>query len=344
MNFSEREYFVYRVRSGIYLLEYEDKEIELRSPTVDDMFRANTLYQKVYTSCIQDRILTQEEMEEFMLERNLWTAEEEKKIEDLNNNLELLKEAIYNERADETLVERRRLYIRRTEQVLKELHAKKNAYSSNTCEGIASSEKAYYLFSLCCYHNNERYEFIDDNCTNLYYSWLPQVLKSDQVRELARTEPWRSVWLTKDVNDLFAHEKGRELNIDQKNIVQWSTMYDSIAESHEAPSSQVIEDDDMLDGWFIAQRKKREQKESQNDIDSRVQNSNISGSQEVYVMARGKQDAKNIHNANSPAGKMIKKQREAVIRRKGQAEDLDFKDRKMNLASQANSQFKGRRR
>ncbi len=75
-----------------------------------------------------------------------------------------------------------------------------------------------------------------------------------------------------------------------------------------------------------------------------LQNSNISGSQEVYVMARGKQDAHNINNVNSPAGKMIKKQREAVIRRKGRAEDLDFKDRKMNLASQTNSQLRGRRR
>jgi hypothetical protein len=61
-------------------------------------------------------------------------------------------------------------------------------------------------------------------------------------------------------------------------------------------------------------------------------------------MARGKQDAKNINNANSPAAKMIKKQREAVIRRQGTAEDLDFKDRKMNLASQANSQLRSRRR
>lgn len=336
MNFSEREYFVYRVRSGVYLLDYEGLEIELKNPTVDDLFRANQLYMNVYDNCLKDRIMTQEEMQDFMLERGIWTVEKEQKIEDLDKNMEVLRLKIYEERNDPQMVNLTRKMIRRTEEVLKRLHAEKHSLSHNTCEGIATNDKTQYIFALCCYHNGERLDFQGDNCNALYYSWLPQVLRQGQVREIARTEPWRTMWSTKDLNELFVHEKTRELNIDQKNVAQWSTMYDSIGESHEPPSQQVLDDDDMLDGWFIANRKKREQQENESEVDSRIKNDNISNKQEVYVMAKGSKDAKNINSANSPSAKMIKKQRQAVIERKGKAVDLDFRDRKMGLQAEAN--------
>ena len=120
----------------------------------------------------------------------------------------------------------------------------------------------------------------------------------------------------------------------------WSQMYDSIRDSHECPEDEVIMDDDLLDGWFVKQRKDRKQRQAKQEIDQRLNNKDISGKQEVYVMARGDQDAQNIHDVNDAAGKMIIRQRMHVLHRKGSAVDLDFKDRKADLAGAAHQQMR----
>ena len=44
-------------------------------------------------------------------------------------------------------------------------------------------------------------------------------------------------------------------------------MYDNIQESMDCPTEDVINDDDMLDGWFIVQNRKREKDKKEKDVD-----------------------------------------------------------------------------
>lgn len=344
MNLAEREYFVYRIRSGLYLLEYEGKEVEVRSPTVEDNYRANNLYQKTYHDCLSANIMTFDQMVDWMYSKDLWTPQKEQMLIDLEQNLDTIKLDMFEKRHDEKIVQQGKKYLRFTEGKIRNLHAEKNTYLNNTCEGISSNEKAMYLFSRCCYMDDQRMDFtVDDNSTILYYDWIKELLTHTQIRELARTDPWRSTWSVKDVEKVFTLKEDRELSVDQRNLILWSQMYDSIKESPECPDEEVVNDDDLLDGWFAKQRKERKEKEAQKAVDDRLSNPNISGKQEVFVMARSDKDAINIHNVNDPAGKMIKRQRQQVINAKGSAVDLDFKDRKAELGAIAVQQRKGRR-
>jgi len=342
MNFSEREYFVSRVRSGFYIVDFNGLELKVLAPTVEDNYMSNREYKKVYERCLSEGIMTQEEMLEWMYTRGLWSEEKEAKLTELQQNLKTLKEKIYLERFDQKIVDTTRLYLRRTEEVIKDRETEKNSYFKNTCDSLAYEERAAYLFSRCCYLKGNKFEFEDKNYTNAYYEWILQVLDSTSVRELARTEPWRSIWNLRDVTKIFPKDDERELTYDQKNIVSWSTMYDSINESHEPPPENVIQDDDMLDGWFIVQKKKREQEKNESEMEKRVGgNANHS---EVYVVAKSELDDKLFNQANSPAAKMIKRQRNAVIdKQEGQATDLDFVDTKFKLQRESNRQFKSRR-
>ena len=119
-------------------------------------------------------------------------------------------------------------------------------------------------------------------------------------------------------------------------------MYDNIQESMECPSDKVIEDDDALDGWFIEQRRKNEREKAVGVIEDSIQNDKIKNSQEVIVFADNKTDAKTIHEMNSPNSKVIKKERQEVIKEKGSAVDLDFADQKMRLGNMAHEQFKNK--
>ena len=104
-------------------------------------------------------------------------------------------------------------------------------------------------------------------------------------------------------------------------------MYDNIQESMDCPQNDVIEDDDMLDGWFLIQAKKRDDDRSKNEIDNL--NPKIANSQEVYLMASSTEDRKRIDGMNSFHSSVIKKERREMIKKKGSVDQLQFKDEQL---------------
>jgi len=108
----------------------------------------------------------------------------------------------------------------------------------------------------------------------------------------------------------------------------------------DCPSDQVINDDDLLDGWFIVQRKKREKEKADADVDNTVQNEKIKNASEVFMMAKSQEEIDKINDMNDFQGKIVKKEREAVIKNKGKAQQHDFLDEKMKLRQMSNQAFK----
>ena len=80
---------------------------------------------------------------------------------------------------------------------------------------------------------------------------------------------------------LFQNLPDREMTFDQRNICVWSRMYDNVQESHECPSEDVLNDDDLLDGWFIIQRKKQEHDKLVSEVEGMTNNEKIANSEEI---------------------------------------------------------------
>ena len=85
----------------------------------------------------------------------------------------------------------------------------------------------------------------------------------------------------------------KEITQDQKGILIWASMYDNIQEHMECPSDAVLEDDDILDGWFLIQRDKRKKEKLEQEFESstneKIKNSNVNKFQNVQI--------KNVHFA-----------------------------------------------
>ena len=339
----EREYFVSRIRSGIYYIYHNNIKVKVLTPTIEDELLANDLFNETYQLSLDDDLMTEEEMLDWMESKGFWTEKDDEKIKGLEKDLERLRVEIFNARNNESLRETIRQYIRAGERQLKKQIEKKSEYHGNTCEGIASLEKSIFLIKRCSFIGSEPFDFksIDPNLVwMLFYSML---LNEKQSRELARTEPWRSLWMLKDsgTTTLF-YNKDRELSIDQKNILIWSRMYENIQESMDCPSDDVIQDDDMLDGWFIVQRKKQEKEKAKAELESGLTNSKISNSDEIFVVAGSKGDAERINDMNDIHGMMTKKERMQVVYGKGAAEDKDFRDQQLKMRRQSTQQYKGK--
>lgn len=338
----EREYFVSRMRSGKYYLKYKDVRLTVLTPTIDDQYFIDEKYYTVYDECLLDGVKTNEQIEEWMMQKNLWSPEKDEKIEGIKKDIENTKVKVYENRHNQTYLDQGKRVLRLGEKQLQDLQAERAKFFRNTCEGVAIGSRVGEYMKRCTYFGSELYDFSTapvEVLSNLYYSML---IKDGDCRELARTEPWRSIWLMKDHIKLFANDEGRELSHDQRNIVVWSNMYDNIQESMECPTEDVINDDDLLDGWFIVQRRKREDERNKADVDQ--MSGNISRHQEVFLPANNKKEAEKINNLNSMTGKVVKMQRQKVIKNKGRASQLDFKDEKIKLRNQALEGARNRRR
>jgi hypothetical protein len=292
---------------------------------------------------LEAELMTEDEMLDWMRSKYLWTEDDDTKTTTIEKDLERLRVEIFNCRYQSNKREHVRKYIRAAETALNKQSTKKHENQQNTCEGIANLEKSLAFIKQCTFIGNEPCDFESIDITNILYEFNSMILKEKDIRELARNDPWRSLWLMRESCDLklFANQD-RELSIDQKNLLVWSRMYDNIQESMDCPTDDVIDDDDLLDGWFIIQRKKQEKERAESELENRVDNEKISNSQEVFIIAETQKDAENINQVNTYGSQMIKKERMAVIKEKGEAKDLDFRDQQIKMNQLSNEQFKGK--
>ena len=336
----EREYFICRIRSGFYIIKYNESRLKVVTPTIEDDFEINQAYMDSYEVSLDGGLKTEEEMVEWMKERGLWKKEDEERIEGLTKDIERLKLEIFQAANNDSLKKQIRMYLRAGEKQLREMYNKKSKYFLNTCEGIANITRVHATLKLCTYNGSDLCDFDAipiDRISNDYFSMF---LHESSVREFARNDPWRGLWAMNDTNSysLFAN-KDRELSIDQRNILIWSRMYDNVQESLDCPSDDIIEDDDMLDGWFIHQRNKREAEKTEAELENTM-NDKVASSDEIFMVANSQRDHERINSMNNPHAKMVKKQREAVIKSKGEASQLDFQDEQLKLRTQQNQNFK----
>jgi muconolactone delta-isomerase len=173
--------------------------------------------------------------------------------------------------------------------------------------------------------------------------WQSHFISESKSRELARNDPWKSLWVTRESSGftLFANPPNTELTYNQKNILIWSQMYDNIQESMECPNKEVIEDDDMLDGWFIIQHKKREKDRVEKEFENSTKNEKIKNAPEVFVVA-SKEKAEKINDMNDMNAKMIKHQRKLALDRYGSLDEQNLPDQRRNIQAMANNQNRGK--
>lgn len=335
MKHHEREFFIYMIRSGKVYIEKDDITLIVHPTTIDQNFEACLIYDKAYKQAMIDGIMSEDELNEWMLNNGLWSEEKENASERFKKDLEKLKIEIYNNRTDTKLKERIRLYIRAGEKQYAEHLREKTSYYQNSREGYALSEKVSWIIKNCTYHNSKLYDFKDISLSYVIDEWQNSILSESIIRELAREEPWKSLWsIRENINiKLFNNQNLEELTPNQKHLITWSQVYDNIQESVDCPTEEVIKDDDLLDGWFIIQSKKREKERLEKDFDSQHTNDKIKNSSEVYIVAdpNDKDSIKKINALNDPFAKSIKQQRSELLKNKGFARQHDFLDEKRKM-------------
>jgi hypothetical protein len=360
MNQDRRELLVNRILSGQvrcnkYTALGKDTYI-IKTPTNDIKYEASEIYEEALRRASFYEIMNEDRLETYLIRNKLWTPEKQVRLDDLPKEIEDLKVNIFECLNNAVQRTKHREDLAAKKQAIEELYIEKHSFDYLTCSGFASYIKSKFILSNTVYKNGGRFHFDSDAVFDglLHMIGTARISEKDY-REIARTDPWRGYWNLSKTQNLFGFSIS-EYTDEQRNLCSWSRMYDNIYESNESPHDSVIEDDDMLDGWMIAQRRKREKDQSKKDGDELVGNNDkIRNATEVYVMCKTEYDiwgvpltndtrdsqtkAKKVDSLNDAYANMVKKQRLNVLKEKGVVNEIDMPDVKLDLMTAVNKMF-----
>ena len=342
MKHHEREFFVGTIRTGnIKILNLVIKPL-----TVEQSVQAAKVYGDSFEDNLDAEVMTEDQMLKWMIQQGLWHRADDKEIEKIDRAIDDAKVEMYKKHTDKDKVKTLRIILGGLKKKKADLFSYKSSYFPNTCEGIASLQKTSWIVRNTTFLNNEPYDFEDHDVTEVMSLWQQTHLSDPQIRDLARNEPWRSLWSMRDKANikLFLNPEEYELTNNQKNLVVWSDLYDNIRESMDCPPDEVIEDDDMLDGWFIEQGRKRKREVKKKHLEDSLTNKDIANKDEVYVMAN-KEDVESIQNVydmNEPTSRFIVGQRELQIKQEGTVDHHKLNDQKIEQQKESNERFSNR--
>lgn len=343
----DREKILYRILAGkdrVVLPSNNSKKIFwIHSPTVEDKLIACDIYEQAYSEASLNGLTTEEETIQILKDMNLWSRWKEDELETANKNIDKLKIGLYKslKKRDK---EAARLGLTKTRELIKNLMMIKYQLSYQSIEYFANTTKLKFLIGKNLYDNYgrkvwENDDFLYDQSSLLedaYQHFILNRITELQIRQLARNEIWRPIWISRCAEHSVFGKSAIELSDEQKGLISWSRLYDSCYEDPERPSDEVIEEDDCFDGWLMVKRDANKDS-SKSKFESAIQNPKIAGAQEVFIMNAepGKvhgelteEDIETIHDLNSDQAKAIKQERMKVLTDLGSVHEGNMPDTK----------------
>jgi hypothetical protein len=308
----EKLALIYRVVSGYtqigpYIVDTATDSLKNESLLV----RSNTIYQHRF-----EELLTEEEAEGLLIRKRMWSPADSTLLKELEKSLDNAKVELYNNYGMPSAhlnKIRNQLTIIKQKQI--EQLNKRHCLDRFSLEYLGEYAAELYLFSKTVLDQNyQPVKLGAHKLQNIMFKYKSLTPSNTDMRLIARTEPWRSFWST-------SPSGFRVLGDDQRVLILFSKMYDNVYEHHERPPEGVINDDDMLDGWFIAMKRKNEKAKA--DSAKNIVTERHPGAGEIFMMVKSEEEAREVEMMNDVRGKVIKGQLNEVMKHKELVKDWD---------------------
>ena len=338
-----------RIIAGCFRFTHEDRRFLVRQPGRLRRYKAQQVYREALEEALIDELYSDDEINVMLRENGLWDDEKESQLKILYEDVDKLKtnlfKSFFKSRDRENI--RKALNVARSE--INSLLLQKNIYAPMGATGFAQVARTRYLVGSGLYDDKGRRVWKDDDFYRGNDTLLDDAVTaySDsqifdwQMRAIARSDQWRSVWNCKSAcGDVFGRS-AVDLTEEQRQLLSWSQLYDSVAEHPTPPDDSIIKDDDAFDGWMIVQRKERERQRREATAEGTLNGMKLPDSGEIFLVAETDEDMQNIESLNSPQAAAIKRERLAYLAKKGQVEEQHMPDSKREIMMMAQRALPG---
>jgi len=348
MNNESLDILLYKILSGYLIFYYKEEKYELRKISNNLRYEADLLYEKILSDEKYNDWIREESVENILINLGLWTKDTANFMTKLEKSIDNLKVELFQNFLNTDNQNRIRKSLNNTKNTLDKIKNIKIEFASNTLEGYASSIKNEFIICHSLFKNNKQvfnYDNQDSDPSSLSYfnEMVNEVNKYNisiaSFRKLARHYTWRSYWNIKNVS-IFPGTVS-EWTDDQRSLISFSQMYDSVYEHPDCPNDKIINDDDMLDGWMIVQKRKIEKAKKQTSIDDI--NPNLKNANEVFLFGQKQEEIQEILSLNSQESLNRLKEKMNYIKQVGSVEDSQLPDVKRQIITDTQNLINNRK-
>jgi hypothetical protein len=346
MNQTTKEAKLRQIISGFFVIKYKNKLYKYYEPTNAVMADLPIYLFGIEEQLIKDGFISDEECKKILIVQNLWSEEKEQELQTCHKDINKLHAEKPQYKYQEKAIKSIDLAISKLEERIQELSSIRNSMFSQTLEYQKINRTNQLLLFLSLKNIDEsKYwsdfeSFENDTPSNEIEELLKLTINTTrcsekEIREIARTEPWRTMWKTSSKTGMSLFKScSSDLTKSQYELCYWSNVYDSVYESSDFPGHDVVDDDERLDLWFIDQANKHR---SNNDSTQIAQNKKILGAKEVFIKVDTPDDAKKVYSEmNTKDSRKIIKDRLDSIDKHGNLNEDKLPDVQTNLRMEIN--------
>lgn len=347
----KKDLLVHRIIAGCIICEFRDHTLLVKQPTKLQRYIAEEIYFDTLEKAELAGSYTDEQLMDFLLKHKFWNNDKQMLLDNIPKNIEDFKVGLFSSTFNTIQRDniRKALLIAREEQdkLLNELHE----YDYVSAKGVAQMAKARYIVAASLYNLDGTKLFDENNLWSVPNNIIESIgeiisrnrLDEKTFRELARTDPWRTIWISKKAENNVFGIPAVDLTDEQRMLSIWSSVYDNIYEHPECPSDEVINDDDTLDGWMITQKRKRDSSKEAS-VDDIVANEKIRSSEEVFIPVGNAADAQKVMALNDANSTNLLRQRMNLVKQKGVVKETEMPDSQAKIREQITQQYLESRR
>jgi hypothetical protein len=137
----------------------ETVKIYVQRPTSKILSEAQRVSAKVWTDCVRDKIMTKQELKNFMYENNIWSQSKDLEQLNISKEIQKLEKQLYvgngsSKRMKMSEAKEIAIRMRIQRAKLRDLIAEKMSLEQNTAEAISENAKFDYIVARCTFYEN----------------------------------------------------------------------------------------------------------------------------------------------------------------------------------------------
>ncbi|KKM24392.1 hypothetical protein LCGC14_1605540 [marine sediment metagenome] len=342
---------------NILLTEGTPVPFVLHTPTAEIKARSSLIYDMHFQKAIKDGLMRKEAVIEHFTVLGEWDPQTDVEIAGIREDIQIMKKGLLDYLFQKGKLEKVRTTIRSAEKALIERLAMRMKLTKISADSQALMMQQRFVISKITktmddvlYWATDK-AFLDDQNVELINKLVSifyqgSSVSVNQMRELARTHPWRGLWMANKNNGHWFNKSPEECSDLQQALLYWSCIYDVVFESMDRPIKDVVEDDDLLDSWFLRQADKVEKHAREELFKPQTDKmKHKDGRQEQFIIT-DKTGAEKVYSLNDPINRARIKAKQQVISKHEVIKEQNMPDSQMEMRQlamkQCRDKIKGR--
>lgn len=338
------ESYIYRIINGYYYIDIDNIKYKIILPRLNIKNQAHNIYLSILEDNKFDTSswITSKVISNLCNIYNIWNEDKEKLLNEYSKNLDNLKIELYLNFDNLSNREQIKKIISNTSSEINKLYNNKHYFDYLTLEYYAQNIKNQYLVMNMIYNIDDTKIFNYNNFEDINFMFLEKflleihhnVITANEIKKIARHEIWRSFWNIS--KEKIFDGTVKDWTDEQQSLVNFTKVLDSIKEHMEAPSLDITEDDDALDGWILYQNNKNEKEKKKKTISDRYNLDDKKGN-EIFIMTNDKTEKNTIFGLNDKQTRRDLSVANKLVDEKGTVKEIDLPHVKRELRNKMNT-------